>query len=183
MTKHTSVIFNWAVAYRGALIGVAAVFAYSIIVMLYCIIRSSATIYDIMPAAERNGIFIINGFSIAYSVSIFSILIGLFSAVGGAVTAVILKRLLLHFNNQFNNRKAMIISCIIALLLLIIIYATFYGLLKERMTFSYVETFSFWFLFPAFIFWGVVIIGGGRLNAWLNTGNMAMKSMKTNRQY
>ena len=169
MLNIKSNISNKAVAYNGAIVAVAAVFAYSIIVMIYVIIRSSATIYSIMAIGERNTILLANGFSIVYSVAIFSLLMAVLSTMGGAIAAVILKKSLLYFNHQFNFKKAILISCITALAMLITIYILFYGLLKERMTSNYVETFSFWFLFPAFIFFGVCAIGGSKLNKALDT--------------
>ena len=161
---------NKAVAYNGAIVAVAAVFAYSTIVMIYVIIRSSATICSIMPIGERNTILLANGFSIAYSVAIFSLLMALFSTMAGAVAAVILKKSLLYFNPHSNFRKAILISCITALSMVMIVYILFYALLKDRMTFNYWETFSFWFLFPAIIFFAVCIIGSSKLNKILDTG-------------
>ena len=164
MLKSKLNISNKTVAYNGAIVAVAAVFAYSIVVMIYAIIRSSTTIYSIMPKGERNNILITNGFSIAYSIAIFSLLMAVLSSVSGAVAAVILKKSLVYFNPQFNFRKAIIISSIAALAMLFIIYFLLYALLKERMTFNYAETFLFWFLFPAIIFFAACIIGGSKLN-------------------
>ena len=98
MEKSKLNISNKTVAYNGAVVAVATVFAYSIIVMIYAIIRSSVTICSIMPKVERNTILLANGFSVAYSVAIFSLLMAVFSSAAGAVTGVILKKLLLYFN-------------------------------------------------------------------------------------
>lgn len=157
-------ISNKAVAYYGAIIAVAAVFTYSLIVVIYSIIRSAVTIYNIMPIGERSNIVATNSFSIAYSVAVFSLLMAVISSVAGAVAALTIKQSLLQFNPQFNFRKAIIVSCITAFALLIILYFLLYALLKDWMTFDYVETFSFWFLIPAAIFFGVCIIGGSKLN-------------------
>ena len=161
---------NKVTALNGATVAVAAVFAYSIIVMIYVIIRSSATIYSIMPMGERNNILWANGISIAYSVAVFSVLLASISSVAGAITAVILKKLLLYFNPQFNNKKNVFISCITALALLTLLYLLLYALLKDWMTFNYYETFLFWFLFPAAIFFLVCVVGGSKLNKVLNAG-------------
>ncbi len=162
-------ISNKTVAYNGAIVAIAAVFAYAIIVMLYVIIRSSATIYSIMPKGERGTILLTNGFSIAYSVLIFSLLMAAISSLAGAVGGVILRGSLIYFNPRFIFRKAVIISCFTALSLLILLYILFYALLKDWMTFDYVETFSFWFLIPAIIFFSACIIGGSKLNKTLET--------------
>ena len=169
MLKSKTNISDKAVAYNGALVAVAVVFAYSIIVMIYVIIHSSATILNIMPTGERSTVLLANGFSIAYSVAVFSFLMAVLSSLAGAVAAVILKKSLLVFNHEFNFRKAVLVSCIIALVLLTLIYLLFFGLLKDWMTFSYPETFSFWFLIPAAIFIAVCIIGGSKLNQVLHT--------------
>lgn len=169
MLNNKTNISNKTVAYNGATVAVFVVFAYSMIVMIYSIIRSSATIYSIMPNGERNTIIVVNGFSIAYSIVIFSIFMAVLSSVTGAVSAVFLKKSLLYFNPQFNFRKAILISCTTALALLILIYLLLYALLKDWMTFNYPETFLFWFLFPAAIFFAVCIIGGSKLNKILNT--------------
>ena len=170
MLKSKINICNKSIALDGATVAVAAVFAYSIIVMVYSFIRSSATIYSIMPVGERNSILWANGISIAYSVAVFSVLLASISSVTGAITAVILKKLLLYFNPQFNNKKNVFISCITALALLTLLYLLLYALLKDWMTFNYYETFLFWFLFPAAIFFLVCVVGGSKLNKVLNTG-------------
>ena len=170
MLKSKINICNKSIALDGATVAVAAVFAYSIIVMVYSFIRSSATIYSIMPVGERNSILWANGISIAYSVAVFSVLLASISSVTGAITAVILKKLLLYFNPQFNFRKTVFISCITALVLLILLYLMLYVLLKDWMTFKYFETLLFWFFFPAAIFFLVCVVGGSKLNKVLNTG-------------
>jgi hypothetical protein len=157
-------ISNKAVAYSSAKIAIAVVFGYSLCVMLYAIIRSSITIYSIMPSGERSNILLSNAFSIAYSVAIFSLLMGLFSSVSGAIVGVILKNIQQYFNPKFSKRKAIIISCCTALTTLIMLYLVLHWLLNDWMTFNYIETFSFWFLLPAIIYVGACIIGAGILN-------------------
>ncbi|CAN5442197.1 hypothetical protein BH10BAC2_BH10BAC2_36330 [soil metagenome] len=172
-------ITNKSVALNGAVLAVAAVFTYSLIVMIYVIIRSSATIYSIMPGGERSNILLANGFSIAYSVAIFSLLMALLSSAGGAVAALILKKSLLGFNAQFNFTKAVVISSITASAWLIMMYLLLYTLLKEWMTFDYAGTFLFWFLFPAAIFFAVSIVGGSKLNKILDTGITQLNKPET----
>ena len=161
--KKINITNKW-VAYNGAITGVAAVFAYALLVMMYAIIRSSITIYNIMPNGERSNILLANGFSIAYSVAVFSLIMALLSSLSGAIAGVFLKKILQYFNPNFTNRKAIIISCITAFSLLIIMYLLLYTLLKNWMTFNYIETFSFWFLIPAVIYIGVCIVVGRKLN-------------------
>ena len=157
-------ISNKKVAFAGAKIAIAGVFGYAALVMLYAIIRSSITIYNIMPYGEASNILLLNGFSIAYSISIFSILMALLSSLSGAIAAVILKKALQHFNPNFIKRKAIVIICITAFTILTIMYLLMYALLKNWMTFNYMETFAFWFLLPAIIFFIVCIVGGIKLN-------------------
>ncbi len=157
-------ISNITVAYNGAIAAIAAVFAYSLIVMTYVLIRSSATIYSIMEEGERTTILLASGFSAAYSVAVFSLLTAGFSSVVGLLAAVILKKSLLYFNPQFDFRKAILISGITASGMLTVIYLLLYTLLGDWMTFNYIETLSFWFLFPAAIFFAACVIGGGKLN-------------------
>ena len=167
--KKTNISNKW-VAYNGAIIGVAAVFIYSLAVMIYTIIRSSITINNIMPNGEKGNILLVTGFSVAYSVAVFSLIMALFSSVAGAVAGVILKNALHYFNPNFIPQKAIAIGCVTALGILGIVYFLLFALLKNRMTFNYIETFSFWFLIPAIIFFGVCVIGGNKLNTVLNTG-------------
>lgn len=169
MLKSKKNISNKFIALNGATVAVAAVFAYSIIVMIYSIIRSSATIYSIMPIGERNTILWANVISVAYSVAVFSLILALISSLTGAVSAVILKKILLYFNTKFNFRKAVFISCTTAFVLLILIYLLLHAFLKDWMTFNYFETLLFWFLFPAAIFFLVCVVGGSKLNKVLNT--------------
>lgn len=162
MTK--TIITNRTAAYNGALVAVAGVFVYSFIVMFYTIIRSSASIYNIMSSSELNTILWANGFSIAYSVAVFSLLMAVVSSIAGAVGGIILRKVLLLFNPQRHLKKAIVISSITAIVLLAILYFLLYMLLKERITFQYVETFLFWYVFPTGIFFIAVVIGGAKLN-------------------
>jgi hypothetical protein len=157
-------ISNRTVAYAGAKIAIAGVFGYALLAMFYAIIRSSNSIYNIIPSGERSNILFLNGFSIAYTVAIFSILMGMFSFMAGAIAGVILKKMLQYFNPNFSSTKIIVISCITAFTTLMIVYLLLFGLLNNWMTFNYVETFSFWFLLPAIIYAGACIIGGYKLN-------------------
>ncbi len=49
-------ISNKTAAFNGAVVAVAGVFAYSLVVMFYAIIRSSVSIYNVMPSSERSTI-------------------------------------------------------------------------------------------------------------------------------
>lgn len=157
-------ISNKKAACNGALVAVAGVFAYSLAVMLYVIIRSSISIYSIMPSTEQSTILCTNGFSIAYSVVVFSLLMSAPSLLAGALAGVILKNVLLHFNSQRHFSKAILISSITALVLLLLLYLLLYMLLKERITLQYAGTFLFWYVFPAVIFFIAVVISGVKLN-------------------
>jgi hypothetical protein len=159
-----TIISNKKVAYNGALVAVACVFAYSLGVMLYAIIRSSVSIYSIMPLSERNTILLTNGFSIAYSVVVFSLLMALASSLVGAVAGVLLKNMLWLFNPKLLFNHAIVVSSITALVLMAVLYFLLYALLKERITFQYSETFLFWYLYPAIIFFAAAILGGVKLN-------------------
>jgi hypothetical protein len=151
-------------AYNGALVAVAAVFVYSLAVMLYTIIRTSINIYTIMPSSERSTILWTNGMSIAYSVIVFSLLMSVPSLLAGAVAGVILKKLWMRFNPQLHYSKTILISSITSLVLLLLLYLLFYMLLKERITLQYAGTFLFWYVFPAVIFFITVVISGTKLN-------------------
>jgi hypothetical protein len=164
MLNNAKNISNKTVAYAGAKVAIAGVFGYALLVMLYAIIRSSLTIYNIMPSGERSTILLSNGFSIAYTVDIFSLLLAFLSSIAGAVAGVILKKMLECFNPNFIYSRAIVISCIVAFVTLAIMYLLLYTLLKNWMTFSYMESFSFWFLVPAVIFFIACIIGGRQLN-------------------
>ena len=170
MDNHKCNISNKKVAGTGAIAAVAAVFAYSLVVIIYTIIRSSITIVNIMPVGQRTTILFINGFSIAYSAAVFSLIMATGSTLAGTVSAIILKNLLQNFNGKFNIMKAFFISCITAFTLLILLYKLLYALMKDWMTFNHTGTFLFWFLFPAGIFFTVCIIGGSKLNKTLKTG-------------
>jgi hypothetical protein len=176
MTSNAANISNKKVAYASAKIAIAAVFGYALFVMLYAIIRSSITIYDIMPGGERTNILLLNGFSIAYSVAIFSLLMGLLSCISGAMAGVIIKKALQYFNPNFINMKAIFISCVTAVVTLTIMYLLLYSLLKNWMTFNFIETFSFWFLLPAIIYVVACIIGGSKLNKLLCIDNLKVNS-------
>jgi hypothetical protein len=175
MLNNAKNISNKTVAYAGAKVAIAGVFGYALLVMLYAIIRSSLTIYNIMPSGERSSILFLNDFSIAYSVAIFSLLMALLSSITGAVAGVMLKKMLQYFNPSLNNRKAIVVSCVVAFLTLMIVYLFLYALLKNWITFNYMETFSFWFLMPAVIYAAACVVGGSKLNKLL-----CMDSLKVN---
>jgi hypothetical protein len=167
MLDKTTYISNKTIAYTAAKIAIAGVFGYALLVMLYAIIRSSVNIYKIMPSGERSNILILNSFSIAYSVSIFSLLMALLSSITGAVSGIILKKALQYFNPSLNNRKAIVVSCVVAFVTLMFVYLFLYALLKNWMTFNYMETFLFWFLIPAVIYAAACVVGGSKLNKLL----------------
>jgi hypothetical protein len=160
-------ISNKAAAYSGALVAVAGVFAYSLVVMLYVIIRSSVSISRIMPSAEQSTILWNNGFSIAYSVAVFSLLMAVVSALTGAAAGVLLRNILWWLNPKLLFNKAIIVSIITALVLLGVLYLLLYTLLKERITFEYAETFLFWYVYPAVIFFAATIYAGIKLTKQL----------------
>jgi hypothetical protein len=164
MNNNLSIISNKKVAYNGAIVAIAAVFGYSLVVAIYVVIRSSSTIYNIVPQEEKTSIIMTNGFSAIYSIAIFALLMAAFSAIIGAVTAIILKKILLYFNPELNSKKAILISFITVFIGVIIMYFILFALLKDWMTFNYIEPFLFWFLLPAAIFMGVCIVGGRQLN-------------------
>ncbi|MGZ5246433.1 MAG: hypothetical protein ACXWV5_05225 [Flavitalea sp.] len=159
-----TLISNKTAAYNGALVAVAGVFVYSLVVMLYAITRSSATIYHIMPTSERSTILLTNGFSIAYSVAVFSMIMAVVSLIAGAVGGVILRNVLLRFNPQRHFNKSILVSSIAAVVLLSVLYFLLYMLLKERITYKYAGTFLFWYVFPSVIFFISVVISGAKLN-------------------
>lgn len=161
------VFSNKTAAYNGALVAVAGVFAYSLVVILYIITRSSAVIYSIMPSAERSTILWTNCFSMAYSVAVFSLLMAIVSSLAGAAAGVILKNVMLWLNPQLHFNKAILVSSITAIVLLSLLYLVLYLLLKERITLQYAETFLFWYVFPAVIFFLAIVTCGVKLNKQL----------------
>jgi len=160
----STTISNKTAAYNGALIAVANVFVYSLVVMLYAIIRSSVRICSIMPWPDRSTILWTNGFSVAYAVLVFSLIMAIVSSIAGAVAGVILRKVLLWLNPRLHFSKAILISSIISLVLLLLLYLLLYMLLKERITLQYAGTFLFWYIFPAVIFFIAVLISGVKLN-------------------
>ena len=167
MNENTINISNKRLAFYGASIAVATVFFYSLMVMVYVIIRSSLTIYEILLSEVRTLILLQNGISVAYSIAIFSILMAIISSIIGMMTAIILKKSLRYFNPNFGNRKSILISGIIAISINGIMYLLIRITLKDWMTFHYLETFLFWFLLPSLLFFMACIIGGKQLNTAL----------------
>jgi hypothetical protein len=178
MTGIKLAISDRKLAYNGAAAAVAAVFAYSLLVMLYVLVRSSVTIYTIMPKAGRMEIIWASGISAAYSVAVFSLIVAVPSAIAGALAALVLKRVLIFFNAGCNVKKAVLVSSVVAILLLFLLYQLLYFLLKERMTFAYADTFLFWFLFPGMIFLSVCAAGGSKLNTMMSKSVLALKTCK-----
>lgn len=176
MIKSPLSISNKTVAYNGAIAAVGSIFGYSMIVMVYVILRSSITIFIIMPNGERNAILWANGISVAYSVAIFSLFMALVSAGTGAIAAVVLKKSMLYFNPGFIRPKASLVSCITSLILLSVMYLILYSLVKEKITFNYTQTFLLWFLIPAVILFSVSIIGRSELNTILSKERLTKTS-------
>ncbi len=164
MNENPVNISNKKLAYCGAMIAFATVCFYSIIVAIYVLIRSSSTIYNIFLTGERLSTLIENGISVIYSIAVFSIIMAIISSIVGVVAAIILKNSLLYFNPHFNNKRAILISGFTVILILSLLYFLLRFLLKDLMTFSYIESFLFWFLFPAILFLIVSIVSGKKLN-------------------
>jgi hypothetical protein len=155
---------NINIGYSGALISTAAIFAYALVVMVYVVTRSSNFIFSAMPTDERAGIMVANGFAVAYSVTVFSILMAIPSSVVGSVSAILIKWFLQRFNGKSNAQRAMVISGTVALCVLAVIYFVLRILLKDWMTLHYPETLLFWFVVPALICFVVCLVGGSKLN-------------------
>lgn len=155
---------NKRLAFYGATIAVATVFFYSLMVMIYVLIRSSLTIYEILSSEVRTSILLQNGISVAYSIAIFSVIMAIISSIIGMITAIILKKSFLYFNPKFKKRNALLISGIIAISINGIVYFFLRITLKDWMTFNYIEPFLFWFLMPAFLFLIINVLVGGKLN-------------------
>jgi hypothetical protein len=167
MNENTINISNKRLAFYGTSIAVATVFFYSLMVMIYVIIRSSLTIYEILSSEERTLILLQNGISVAYSIAIFSILMAIISSIVGMITAIILKKSFLYFNPKYLKRKAILISGITGILMICVVYILLRITLKDWMTFSYIEPFLFWFLIPAALFFIIILTVGKKLNGIL----------------
>ena len=152
------------IAATGAKLAVAGVFGYSLIVMLYVITRSSVTIFNNMHGKELTNILLLNAFSVAYAVAVFSLLMAVVSSISGAIAGVLLKKALQFYNPTFSENKAVAVSCIVAFTMLLVLYLLLYTMLTNWMTFDFIETFLFWFLLPAAIFFSVAVIAGIQLN-------------------
>ncbi len=168
MNENDKNISNKKLAFDSAIITTAMVFLYSIIIMIYVLIRTSVTICNIMPAGERISIVLQNGLSVGYSISIFSIIFAIITSIIGIFTAISLKKLMLYFNPKFKNKTAIFISGILGILIISVVYFSLRVLLKDLMTINYIESFSFWFLFPAILFLVGCLIGGYKMNIILN---------------
>ena len=155
---------NLRLAYFGAIVATATVLLYSIMLLIYVIIRSSLTIYDIIQSEEKTLILFKNAISVAYSIAVFSIIMAIFSSMVGALTAIILKQSILHFNPKFLKRKTKIICVTLSILIVSIIYLLLRFLLKEWMTFDNIEPFLLWFLIPSVLFLIIGIFSGSQLN-------------------
>ena len=158
---------NKRLAANGALLTTAAIFVYSLLVLLYVLIRSSFQIVQLMPPGERSGILFANAVSLTYAVAVFSVLMALLSSPAGAVAALVLKQLLFRFNPEFDRQKTIVFSGAIGVLLLLIVYVLLRFLLQSWMTVDYPETLLFWFGFPASICLAVCTTGGIVLNRYL----------------
>lgn len=154
-------------AYRGALITVAAVFFYSLLVLVYVITRSTISLVKILPGEPVNNLLIGTNFSILYSVAVVSILVAGFSSIGGATGALFLHRFLTYFNPSYKKKKAAWLSVIFSTLAIIVIYLVLYVLFREKMSSAYMPTFLFWYVIPASIFFSISVIAGIRLNEFL----------------
>lgn len=151
-------------AYCGAMIAFATVFFYSIIVLIYVLICSFLTIYNIILTGERLSTLIENSISVSYSIAVFSIIVAIILSIIGVFVAIILKKSLLYFNPHFKSKRAILIIGFTAIAILSLLYLLLRFLLKDLMTFSYIGSFLFWFLFPAILFLIVSIVSGKKLN-------------------
>jgi hypothetical protein len=176
MNEDPENISNKKLAFCGAMFASATVLFYSIIVAIYVLIRSSSTIYNVILTGDKILTLVENGISVIYSIAIFSIIMAIISSIIGVAAAIILKKSLLYFNPHFNNKRAILITGLTSIVILSLIYLVLHFLLKALMTLSYVESFLFWYLFPAILFLIVSIVSGKKLNELfknLNTKNHA----------
>ena len=171
MKSNSINISNKNVAYTCAVHIIAAVFIYSLITLIYVLIRTSHTIFNSLPNGDRTAILWQNGISVIYTISIFSIVMAIISGIISGITAVIVKNLLHYFNAKFNYKKSIFISILTVFIIILIVFSILHIILNDWMTFDNIEPFLFWFLIPASLFLIVTIIGGFKLNKKLMNFN------------
>ena len=157
-------ISNGKLVFTGIQIGIAKTFFYSFLFMVYAIIRSSFFINTSLAGKAKSNILFSNGFALAYTISVFAILTGIISALIGALTILIIKKILLYFNPELLSFKAISIGIIWSLFSLIIFYHILYTASANRFSFAYPQTFLFWFILPVCIYLAAYIIGSKKLN-------------------
>ncbi len=162
-------ISDGRLAAKGAILTTAAIFIYSLIVLLYVVLRTSFEIANKLPVGERSSIIFANAVALTYTIAVFSLLMVLVFSITGAIGALVIKRLVFRFNPQFNVRKTLLFSGMVGLVLLVLVYVVLRLLLQKWMTLQYPETLLFWFVFPATICFIFYLISGMAFNRFLLT--------------
>lgn len=146
----------------GATTGIVVTSVYAALFALYAILRTSATIAASIPFNMLLlGTLVANAMSIAIVSMAMATLLSVFTACLGMGTAATIRGLDALFNPSKSLQRTMLIGLAATLAIVLIVDFGAQTLLQRSLNSLGVETYLFWFGFPALLH-----IGAGLLGAW-----------------
>jgi hypothetical protein len=146
----------------GAVTGIAVTFVYAGVFALYAIVRSSATIAVSMPLdISLIGTLVANAMSIAIASIATATLLSLFTACLGMLTAAVIKELVTLFNPHKSVQRSLFMALVASVAIVLFVDFGIQSLMQRSLNSLGLETYLFWFGFPA-----LVQIGAGVVGAW-----------------
>lgn len=157
---------TWSrVLLTGAAAGFGLAMVYSQLFSCYAIVRSSIEIITISPGdISLGGSLLANAMSIALASTSSALLLGLFTALLGMMTAAAIKLLLRWFNRPHEGGRAILIGVAASLAIILAFQFSLRQLMGQPLANLGAETYLFWLGLPALVHIGAGAFGSWRLN-------------------
>jgi hypothetical protein len=156
--------FTWGDAARqGALTGAVLAYIYSLVFLLYAVVRESISVLNV-GAADGGVLLLSNAVSLAMVVLIFGTVMAIVSAVIGAVTEVVLLYAIRRLIGDYQPMAAVLTGVGVALVLAFVIHLITGIAPSPRLNLAYPETYLFWLGVPTVVYVVAGALRGGEIN-------------------
>lgn len=151
-------------AWDGAKTGIGLTVAYAIVYTLYAFVRLSLSIQGAMSSGDWWQTAATSGVTFIVGAIFFTVIAGVIAALLGALTIIVIRRLLLSLNQGLSPRKAVLIGFLVGAGIWLSLTIILQVLPDSRFTPKFIDTFLFWFGFPGLVYVAASSFVGWRLN-------------------
>ena len=136
----------------GAASGVVLTFAYGLVTCLYAIVRSSLAIHASIGFNAGWSTVLMNASSLILSTLVFCMLMSIFTAPLGMITALLVRAVLLTIKPRCTPGWSSFMGMITAFCLWLLLFLVLKAALGARLSWRYPETLMFWLVLPGIIY-------------------------------